>query len=171
MAFASSTLVDSASRSPTIEIRPGTQASPSRTSTFRFSSRLRYPSPEIALKCTNTSGPSSWEMKPKPLSGLNHFTVPVATAIPPFLGLIEPESCSSASGVVPVRELLVANCVPNPPGQYTWFPPVHPYWSDGRAVGRGGGGGGTQRPRRGRGPRDGGVGDRGPGSGRHDRRG
>src|SRR5437660_10342337 len=35
MAFASSTLVDSAKRKPTIEIRPGTQASPSRTSTFR----------------------------------------------------------------------------------------------------------------------------------------
>src|SRR5947209_19577594 len=25
-------------------------------------------------------------MKPKPFSGLNHFTVPVATAIPSFLG-------------------------------------------------------------------------------------
>src|ERR687891_802445 len=54
-------------------------------STFWFSSRFRYPSPWIALKCTNTSGPSSWEMKPYPFSELNHFTVPVATAIPSFL--------------------------------------------------------------------------------------
>src|SRR5581483_5066549 len=37
------------------------------------------PSPTIALKCTKTSGPPSWEMKPYPFSGLNHFTVPVAT--------------------------------------------------------------------------------------------
>src|SRR6266508_5982263 len=49
-------------------------------STFWFSSRLRYPAPEIALKCTNTSGPSSWVMKPNPFSGLNHFTVPVVIA-------------------------------------------------------------------------------------------
>src|SRR5918999_308469 len=36
----------------------------------------------MALKCTNTSGPSSRVMKPYPLSGLNHFTVPVATSCP-----------------------------------------------------------------------------------------
>src|SRR5918999_1902548 len=34
----------------------------------------------MALKCTNTSGPFSWVMNPYPLSGLNHFTVPVATS-------------------------------------------------------------------------------------------
>src|SRR5262245_25394302 len=38
----------------------------------------------MALKCTNTSSlPSSGVMKPKPFSELNHFTVPVATTIPP----------------------------------------------------------------------------------------
>jgi hypothetical protein len=34
---------------------------------------VSYPSPEIALKCTNTSAlPSSGVMKPKPFSELNH---------------------------------------------------------------------------------------------------
>jgi hypothetical protein len=42
---------------------------------------LRYPEPWIALKCTKTSGPFSWEMKPKPFSELNHFTVPVVTNV------------------------------------------------------------------------------------------
>src|ERR1700738_5099241 len=42
----------------------------------------------MALKCTNTSGPpASWVMKPKPFSPLNHFTVPLAIAIPSFPGL------------------------------------------------------------------------------------
>src|SRR5919106_801815 len=40
----------------------------------------------MALKCTKTSSPSSREMKPNPLSGLNHFTVPVVKAIPSFRG-------------------------------------------------------------------------------------
>ena len=44
------------------------------------------PSPAIALKCTKTSGPpSSWVMKPKPFSPLNHFTVPVAMFCSSFL--------------------------------------------------------------------------------------
>src|SRR5205823_4139127 len=65
-------------------------------STFWFSSRLRYPEPVIALKCTNTSGPpSSWEMKPYPFSGLNHLTVPVLTSNPLL-------SCSS-SGLIAAR--------------------------------------------------------------------
>src|SRR6202042_3867753 len=52
-------------------------------STFCPSSRLRYPVPEIALKCTKTSGPPpSWVMKPKPFSPLNHFTEPVAIENP-----------------------------------------------------------------------------------------
>src|SRR5438445_4405939 len=39
-------------------------------------------------------------MKPKPFSGLNHFTVPVATAIPSLRGRLEPASCSVASGLI-----------------------------------------------------------------------
>ncbi len=58
---------------------------------FWPSSRFRKPLPLIAQKCTNTSGPpSSWVMKPKPFSPLNHFTVPVAIAISPFLARIDP---------------------------------------------------------------------------------
>src|SRR5437899_6945948 len=38
----------------------------------------------MAEKCTNTSGPPSWEMKPYPFSELNHFTVPVAIMQFPF---------------------------------------------------------------------------------------
>jgi len=34
------------------------------------------PSPEMALKWTNTSGPPSWEMNPYPFASLNHFTLP-----------------------------------------------------------------------------------------------
>ena len=35
--------------------------------------------------CTNTSGPSSSGlMKPKPLVGLNHFTIPIATTTSPY---------------------------------------------------------------------------------------
>src|SRR5262245_34712186 len=33
----------------------------------------------MAEKCTNTSSPPGWEMKPKPFASLNHFTVPLAT--------------------------------------------------------------------------------------------
>src|SRR5690242_16157513 len=44
-----------------------------------FSSRVRKPLPWISEKCTKTSfAPSSGVMKPKPLSPLNHFTVPCA---------------------------------------------------------------------------------------------
>ena len=40
---------------------------------------------QIAEKCTNTSAvPSSGAMKPKPLSALNHFTVPVAISPRPL---------------------------------------------------------------------------------------
>jgi hypothetical protein len=51
-------------------------------------------------------------MKPNPFSELNHFTVPVAIAIPPsFAVRAHPWSCSSGAGVTSagVRELLVAN--------------------------------------------------------------
>src|SRR5207244_10678343 len=41
----------------------------------------------MALKCTNTSAPSDCEMNPKPLSALNHFTVPVATLAIPLVRL------------------------------------------------------------------------------------
>src|SRR5919109_4475556 len=37
----------------------------------------------MALKCTNTSGPDSCEMKPYPFSALNHFTTPTGTNVPP----------------------------------------------------------------------------------------
>src|SRR5687768_16219621 len=32
----------------------------------------------MALKCTKTSSPPSWVMKPKPFASLNHLTVPCA---------------------------------------------------------------------------------------------
>src|ERR1700754_5338625 len=52
-------------------------------STFWFSSRLRKPLAEIAEKWAKTSAPpSSGLMKPKPLSALNHFTVPVVMSAP-----------------------------------------------------------------------------------------
>src|SRR5437868_3018469 len=48
-------------------------------STFWFSFSVLYPEDWIALKCAKTSSlPSSGAMKPKPLSALNHLTVPVA---------------------------------------------------------------------------------------------
>src|SRR5439155_17178913 len=46
-------------------------------STLSFSCRFRKPEPEMALKWTKTSGPDSCVMNPKPLSPLNHLTVPV----------------------------------------------------------------------------------------------
>src|SRR5439155_6744976 len=48
-------------------------------STVSPSARVLNPSPWMAEKCTNTSSPPSWEMKPKPFASLNHFTVPRAT--------------------------------------------------------------------------------------------
>src|SRR3712207_4843832 len=42
----------------------------------------------MALKCTNTSAPPGWEIQPKPLSALNHFTVPVATVAIPLLVVV-----------------------------------------------------------------------------------
>src|SRR2546425_2912530 len=72
----------------------------SSNSTFWFSSRFLYPSPAIALKCTNTSGPSSWEMKPKPFSELNHFTVPVATYdSPPLLAVSDLNAVRRPAGL------------------------------------------------------------------------
>jgi hypothetical protein len=48
-----------------------------------FSSKLRYPSPLIAEKWAKTSpARSSGVMNPKPLSALNHLTVPVVTSSP-----------------------------------------------------------------------------------------
>src|SRR5262249_48942605 len=56
--------------------------------TFWPSRRLRKPDCSTALICTNTSlPPSSGLMKPYPLSGLNHFTVPVV--IGAFLKAVE----------------------------------------------------------------------------------
>src|SRR5918992_1766648 len=97
-------------------------------STFWFSSRFRYPSPWIALKCTNTSSPSSREMKPYPLSGLNHFTLPVATSNP-LLSWPCPDI--SVSGGLPAgspaRELLEAKtAMRNPHRQYTGDLPDSP---------------------------------------------
>ena len=45
-------------------------------STASPSLRVLYPSPTIALKCTNTSSAPLRVMNPKPLALLNHFTVP-----------------------------------------------------------------------------------------------
>src|SRR6185503_17150090 len=36
----------------------------------------------MALKCTNTSSPPSWVMKPYPFASLNHLTVPLAMTRP-----------------------------------------------------------------------------------------
>src|SRR6266571_1906406 len=47
-------------------------------STVSPSARLRKPSAWIAVKWTNTSGPDSCAMKPKPFASLNHFTLPLA---------------------------------------------------------------------------------------------
>src|SRR6266550_1763932 len=45
----------------------------------------------MALKWTKTSGPDSCVMNPKPLSPLNHLTVPVVIwTFPPFLARFEP---------------------------------------------------------------------------------
>src|SRR4029079_12948919 len=46
--------------------------------TFRPAWRVRNPEPVIARKCTNTSGPFSRLMNPKPLLSLNHLTVPTS---------------------------------------------------------------------------------------------
>src|SRR5688572_13644784 len=56
---------------------------PLATSNETFWPSLRAPRPErsTAEICTNTSfEPSSGWMNPKPLVGLNHFTVPIVTA-------------------------------------------------------------------------------------------
>src|SRR5215510_9680853 len=50
-------------------------------STVWPSLRVLYPSPVMLEKWTNTSSPSSREMKPKPFSALKNFTVPVANAL------------------------------------------------------------------------------------------
>src|SRR5713101_5471096 len=47
-------------------------------STASPSARLRKPSAWIAVKWTNTSGPDSCAIKPKPFASLNHFTFPFA---------------------------------------------------------------------------------------------
>ena len=48
----------------------------------------------MALKCTNTSGPDSCEMKPNPFSALNHLTTPTGTNVPP--GEAAPRACDPA---------------------------------------------------------------------------
>jgi hypothetical protein len=80
-------------------------------STIWFSSRLRYPLPEIGLKCTNTSVlPSSGLMKPKPFSELNHLHGSGCHYDPSFLSPSGPGSCPSGAGVTAGGEgLLVAN--------------------------------------------------------------
>src|SRR5207249_4027119 len=52
-------------------------------STVSPSARLRKPSAWIAVKWTNTSGPDSCAMKPKPFASLNHFTLPFAILLHP----------------------------------------------------------------------------------------
>src|SRR5437660_10272714 len=52
-------------------------------STVSPSARLRKPSAWIAVKCTNTSGPDSCAIKPKPFASLNHFTLPLAILFRP----------------------------------------------------------------------------------------
>src|SRR3954454_3711450 len=58
----------------------------------------------MALKWTKTSGPDYWVMNPKPLSPLNHLTVPVVMDIPSIPGPIRTHD-SWPGGVLPQREL------------------------------------------------------------------
>src|SRR6266566_1459308 len=53
-------------------------------STLSPSARLRKPSAWIAVKWTNTSGPDSCAIKPKPFASLNHFTLPLAILLRPL---------------------------------------------------------------------------------------
>src|SRR3989449_9017390 len=53
-------------------------------STLSPSARLRKPSAWIAVKWTNTSGPDSCAIKPKPFASLNHFTLPFAIPLRPL---------------------------------------------------------------------------------------
>src|SRR6266576_1236820 len=53
-------------------------------STVSPSARLRKPSAWIAVKWTNTSGPDSCAIKPKPFASLNHFTLPFAIPLRPL---------------------------------------------------------------------------------------
>src|SRR5216117_4594457 len=53
-------------------------------STVSPSARLRKPSAWIAVKWTNTSGPDSCAIKPKPFASLNHFTLPLAILFRPL---------------------------------------------------------------------------------------
>src|SRR5260221_2684865 len=60
----------------------------------------------MALKWTKTSGPDSCVMNPKPLSPLNHLTVPVVIwTFPPFLARFEPTWFARPGGLKPPREL------------------------------------------------------------------
>src|SRR5579884_254451 len=52
-------------------------------STTSPSARLLKPSAWIAVKWTNTSGPDSCAIKPKPFASLNHFTLPFAILCKP----------------------------------------------------------------------------------------
>src|SRR5216117_995965 len=61
-------------------------------STVSPSARLRKPSAWIAVKWTNTSGPDSCAIKPKPFASLNHFTLPFAiTFLPSVTGASAPD--------------------------------------------------------------------------------
>src|SRR5262249_25890588 len=54
----------------------------------------------MAVWWTNTSGPSLCEMKPKPFSALNHFTVPVATSASPLRSMLSAEPSRPVVGIV-----------------------------------------------------------------------
>src|SRR5215831_13512622 len=87
----------------------------------------------MAEKCTKTSSPPSWEMKPNPFASLNHFTVPVATDVlldsrasrpaylmPPNAAAPPGHSdriCESASGSV-TKETAVLLAVSHAPGHF-----------------------------------------------------
>src|SRR4029453_13684487 len=59
-------------------------------STLSPSDRLLKPWAWMALKCTNTSSPASWVMKPKPFASLNHLTVPLAIEPTSFFLALRP---------------------------------------------------------------------------------
>src|SRR6266576_5296278 len=73
----------------------------------------------MALKCTNTSGPSSRPMKPYPLALLHHFTVPCkrSTFAPSARSLLAYEAvpsnlCHCASGERACQGLLAGKPLP-----------------------------------------------------------
>src|SRR3954467_14900328 len=79
--------------------------------TFAPSSSDLKPLPAIAEWWANRSLPwSSGVMKPKPLSLLNHLTVPVGMSIPPVFVLRDAEDANGATAANREHCLMPDNC-------------------------------------------------------------